>query len=241
MAEASGRLLTKSASSPDGRDQLSPLQVDELRQDLESRIAGEVRFDPVYRAMHCTDASVYQIMPLGVVMPKTAEDVVQAVKLCERHGASITARGGGTSQAGQAIGAGLQLDFAKHMNRVLDLDVENQVVRVEPGIVLDELNAELKPHGLQLPLDLSTSNRATIGGMLANNSSGTRSIVYGKTIDFVEELSVVLADASLVQMRRLSDSELEERSARTNREGACYRIVRDLASAHAEEIQRRYP
>ncbi len=241
MVETSERQSTKSASSPQGRDQLSPLQVDELRQDLENRIAGEVRFDPVYRAMHCTDASVYQIMPLGVVMPKTAEDVVQAVTLCERHGASITARGGGTSQAGQAIGAGLQLDFSKHMNRVLDLDVEKQVVRVEPGIVLDELNAELKSHGLQLPLDLSTSDRATIGGMLANNSSGTRSIVYGKTIDFVEELSVVLADGSLVQMRPLSASELEDRLTRTDREGACYRIVRDLACAHAEEIERRYP
>ena len=241
MAEASARPSTESASQPHGRDQLSSLQVDELRQGLDAQIEGEVRFDPVYRAMHCTDASVYQIMPLGVVMPKTADDVARVVQLCERHGASITARGGGTSQAGQAIGAGLQLDFSKHMNRLLDLDVKNQVVRVEPGIVLDELNAELKPHGLQLPLDLSTSNRATIGGMLANNSSGTRSIVYGKTIDFVEELSVVLADGSLVQMRLLSDGELEERSARTDREGACYRVVRDLAAAHAEEIQKRYP
>ena len=240
MAETSGRLSTETPSAA-ARDQLSLQQVDELRQDLESRIQGNVRFDPVYRAMHCTDASVYQIMPLGVVMPKTTDDVVEVVKLCERHGASITARGGGTSQAGQAIGAGLQLDFSKHMNRVLDLDVEKQVVRVEPGIVLDELNAELKPHGLQLPLDLSTSNRATIGGMLANNSSGTRSIVYGKTIDFVEELSVVLADGSLVQMRPLSASELEDRLTRTDREGACYRIVRDLACAHAEEIERRYP
>jgi FAD/FMN-containing dehydrogenase/Fe-S oxidoreductase len=241
MAETSGGTVRGASSSAAVRDQLSSSQVDELRQDLELRIAGDVRFDPVYRAMFCTDASVYQIMPLGVVMPKTAEDVVQVVKLCERHGASITARGGGTSQAGQAIGAGLQLDFSKHMYRLLELDVENQVVRVEPGIVLDELNAELKPHGLQLPLDLSTSNRATIGGMLANNSSGTRSIVYGKTIDFVEELSVVLADGSQVEMRRLSASELADRLAQTDREGACYRITRDLASIHAEEIQRRYP
>ena len=238
MAETSRHPATASAAA---RDQLSSLEVDALRQDLENQIAGEVRFDPVYRAMHCTDASVYQIMPLGVVMPKTTDDVVEVVKLCERHGASITARGGGTSQAGQAIGAGLQLDFSKHMNHVLDLDVENRMVRVEPGMVLDELNAELKLRGLQLPLDLSTSNRATIGGMLANNSSGTRSIVYGKTIHFVEELSVVLADGSLVQMRPLSYSELEDRLTRTDREGACYRIVRDLASAHAEEIQQRYP
>lgn len=241
MAETSGRRPTAGTSFPVARDQLSPSQVDKLRRDLQSQIEGEARFDPVYRAMHCTDASVYQIMPLGVVKPKTANDVVRVVQLCERYGASITARGGGTSQAGQAIGAGLQLDFSKHMNRVLDLDVENRVVEVEPGIVLDELNAELKPHGLQLPLDLSTSNRATIGGMLANNSSGTRSIVYGKTIDFVEELSVVLADASRVHMRSLADGELADRLTQTDREGACYRIVKELASAHAEEIQQRYP
>ena len=173
--------------------------------------------------------------------PKTGADVAGVVRLCERHGASITARGGGTSQAGQAIGAGLQLDFSKYMNRVLELDVEKRTVRVEPGIVLDELNAELKPHGLQLPLDLSTSNRATIGGMLANNSAGTRSIVYGKTIDFVEELTVVLADASTVRLGPLDKRELSDRSAQTDREGECYRIVQELAAVHAEEISRRYP
>ncbi len=199
------------ATIESARDQLSSADTVALRQQLEAQIEGDVRFDAVYRGMHATDASVYQIMPLGVVMPKTRQDVVRTVQLCDQFGASITARGGGTSQAGQAIGAGVQLDFTRHMNRLLDLDLDYRTVRVEPGIVLDELNDQLKPHGLQLPLDLSTSDRATIGGMLANNSAGTRSIIYGKTIDFVEELTVVLADGSVVNMGPLSESEVEAR------------------------------
>ena len=119
----------------------------------------------------------------GLVVPKSRDDVVQTVRLCGEHHVSITARGGGTSQAGQAVGAGIQLDFSKYMNRLLAVDTEKQLVTVEPGMVLDDLNAHLKPHNLQLPLDLSTSDRATIGGMISNNSSGTRSVIYGKTLD----------------------------------------------------------
>ncbi len=146
-----------------------------LQQALEAAIEGEVRFDNASRAMYATDASVYQIIPLGVVLPRSRDDVIRTIRCCREHGVSITARGGGTSQAGQAIGAGIQLDFSKYMNRVLSVDPGQLTVRVEPGIVLDELNAQLQPLGLHLPLDLSTSNRATIGGMIANNSSGTRS------------------------------------------------------------------
>ena len=227
--------------TPRVRDQLSSEDTVALRQQLETQIEGDVRFDAVYCGMHATDASVYQIMPLGVVMPKNLQDVVRTVRLCDQSGASITARGGGTSQAGQAIGAGVQLDFTRHMNRLLDLDLDNKTVRVEPGIVLDELNDQLKPHGLQLPLDLSTSDRATIGGMLANNSAGTRSIIYGKTIDFVEELTAVLADGSVVNMKPLSEPEVEARCDQRDLEGSCYRIVRQLAAEHEDEIRRRFP
>ena len=142
----------------------SQVEVERLAHRLRAAVAGDVHFDGASRAMHATDASVYQILPLGVVTPRSREDVVAVVRLCREHGVSITARGGGTSQAGQAIGAGLSLDFSRYMNRVLDLDTAAATVTVEPGMVLDELNALLKPHGLHLPLDLSTSNRATIGG-----------------------------------------------------------------------------
>ena len=223
------------------RDGLSQERLTELQRALEAAVEGEVRFDKVLRTMHATDASVYQIMPLGVVIPRSADDVVHTAQICQRRNASITARGGGTSQAGQAIGPGVQLDFSKHMNRLLDLDVEARTARVEPGIVLDELNALLKPHNLHLPLDLSTANRATIGGMIANNSAGTRSIVYGKTIDYVLELKVVLADGTTVEMRALDRKELETKLAQEDLEGACYRTVRQLAAEHAPEIERRYP
>ena len=223
------------------KDELSPESVAALQKAFRAEIEGEVRFDKVSRAIHSTDASVYQIMPLGLVIPRSDDDVVRALRICDEHGVSITARGGGTSQAGQAIGLGVQLDFSKYMNRLVDLDVEERTVRVQPGIVLDDLNALLKPHGLQLPLDLSTSNRATIGGMIANNSSGTRSVIYGKTIDYVVELTVVLADGSVVVMSPVDGDELDDKCTRNDLEGKSYRIVRELASEHEEEIARRYP
>ena len=171
-----------------------------LEQALADALEGEVRFDKLSRAVYSTDASVYQILPAGVVIPRSQEDVVAALRICREHGVPITARGGGTSQSGQAVGAGIQLDFPKYMRRVLEVDPDRRRVRVEPGIVLAELNHHLEPHGLELPLDLSTASRATIGGMIANNSSGTRSIVYGSTIDYVLELRVLLADGSIVTM-----------------------------------------
>src|SRR5438045_8994853 len=131
----------------------------EFETCLRREIAGEVRFDRISRALYATDASVYEILPLGVAIPRTRDDVIRIVNICREHGISITARGGGTSQAGQAIGAGLQIDFSKYLNRLIALDPDRKTVTVEPGMVLDELNAFLKPYGLQLPLDISTSDR----------------------------------------------------------------------------------
>jgi FAD/FMN-containing dehydrogenase/Fe-S oxidoreductase len=193
------------------------------------------------RAIYSTDASVYQIIPAGVVIPRSANDVIATLRICREHGVSITARGGGTSQSGQAVGAGIQLDFSKYMRRILEVDPEGKWAVVEPGIVVDQLNAQLKPYGLQLPIDLSTASRATIGGMIANNSSGTRSIIYGSTIDYVLELEVLLADGSVVTMRPLEQDELERKCQRGDLEGRCYRAVRRLAAEHAAEIEARYP
>ncbi len=219
----------------------SQVDVQRLAGSLRAAVAGEVHFDGASRAMHATDASVYQIVPLGVVTPRSREDVVEVVRICRQHGVSITARGGGTSQAGQAIGAGLSLDFSRYMNRVLDLDTAGATVTVEPGIVLDELNALLKPHGLHLPLDLSTSNRATIGGMIANNSAGTRSIIYGKTIDYVEAVDVVFCDGSRARLGRVSEEELRSKLGQQDLEGAAYRTVQRLGSELESEIRQRYP
>ncbi|HRW10524.1 MAG TPA: FAD-linked oxidase C-terminal domain-containing protein, partial [Caldilineaceae bacterium] len=212
-----------------------------FQQLLAQAVDGEVRFDRFTRAMHATDASVYQILPMGVVAPRHRDDVLTVIKLCRQHGVPITARGGGTSQAGQSIGNGISLDFSRHMNRLLELDLEERTAWVEPGLVLDELNAQLKLHGLQLPLDLSTSSRATIGGMIANNSAGTRSIIYGKTIDYVEALTVVLADGSVVEIGDLNVAALDAKCTQRDLEGAAYRTVRQLGIAHRDEIEQRYP
>src|SRR5262249_2599502 len=143
-----------------------------LRATLAETVTGEVRFDRLNRALYSTDASVYQIMPLGVVIPKTEADVVAVVRACGRFPVPLTARGAGTSQGGQAIGPGLQLDCSKYFNRILEINPGEHWVRVQPGCVLDDLNLEVKRFGLHFAPDISTSNRATIGGMIANNSSG---------------------------------------------------------------------
>jgi FAD/FMN-containing dehydrogenase/Fe-S oxidoreductase len=221
--------------------QLRVIQTGTLRRQLEEQIAGEVRFDAVTRALYSTDASVYQIHPLGVVIAKSREDILRTVNLARAHAVSITARGGGTSQAGQAIGTGLQIDTSKYYNRILELNVGERWAIVEPGIVLDELNAQLKSHGLRFAPDISTASRATVGGMISNNSCGARSVMYGKTIDHVLELDVILSDGSQVHMRPLNRAELEAACEGDSLEARCYRTVRQVAHDCAGEIAKRYP
>jgi FAD/FMN-containing dehydrogenase/Fe-S oxidoreductase len=217
------------------------VDVDALRRELERTVEGEVRFDAISRALYSTDASVYQIEPLGVVVVKSREDVVRTVTACRRHRCPLTMRGGGTSQAGQAIGGGIVVDTSKYFNRLLEVNATDRWARVEPGIVLDELNAQLRRDGLRFAPDISTASRATIGGMMANNSAGARSVLYGKTIDHVVEQQVVLSDGSLAHFRPLDAAELEAMCAEQTLEGQCYREVRQIVRTCAEEIERRYP
>jgi FAD/FMN-containing dehydrogenase/Fe-S oxidoreductase len=214
----------------------------ELRAALAAAISThDVRGDRLSRALYATDASVYQIVPLLVAFPATAADAQAIVRICGRFRVPITTRGGGTSQAGQCIGPGVIVDCSKHFDRVLEINPDERWVRVEPGCVLDDLNLALAPFRLLFAPDISTSNRATIGGMIANNSSGARSVLYGKTIDHVLELDVVLADGSLVHLAPLAEGELSARCARDDLEGACYRSVCRLAAEHAAEVERRFP
>ncbi len=217
------------------------VDVENLRRALVSKIEGEVRFDKISRALYSTDASVYLIEPIGVVVAKNREDVVRTLEICREFRCPMTMRGGGTSQAGQAIGAGIQIDTSKYFNRLLEVNevnVEERWVRVEPGIVLDELNAQLAPLGYRFAPDISTASRATIGGMMANNSSGARSVLYGKTIDHVLEQTVLLSDGSIANFREMARSSVPTQDTL---EAACYRTVLTLAAEHAAEIDRRYP
>jgi len=212
-----------------------------LRQALEDVLSGDVRFDRLSRGLYATDASIYQIVPLGVVLPKNEQDILDTIEVCTRFGVPITARGGGTSQAGQCIGPGVVLDFSRYFDRVIEINPQEKWARVEPGVVLDDLNRQAKEFGLQFAPDISTSNRATIGGMVANNSSGTHSVIHGKTIDHILGMKVVLADGSIMNTGPLTDAELATRCGQANLEGACYRTVRRLAQTHTAEIGRRFP
>lgn len=214
---------------------------DDLHAALAREVEGDVRSDRLTRAIYSTDASIYQIVPRTVVLPRTSDDILATLAVCSRLGVPLTCRGGGTSQAGQAIGAGVILDCSRHLDRILEVNRSECWARVQPGCVLDDLNHHVRPLGLQFAPDISTSNRATIGGMIANNSSGTHSLIHGKTIDHVEELYVVLADGTKIYTLEVFDRELHQFLQATGREADCYRLVHQLCMDHADEIERRYP
>jgi FAD/FMN-containing dehydrogenase/Fe-S oxidoreductase len=167
-----------------------------LAARLQREIEGDVLFDAFSRGRYSTDASHYQIEPIGVVVPKSTVDIHRAIQVAADAGVPVLPRGGGTSQCGQTIGEAVVVDVSKHLNRIVELDVASRRVTVEPGVVLDQLNRELAPHGLMFPVDVSTSSRATIGGMTGNNSCGARSIVYGTMRDNVAEIDAILADGT---------------------------------------------
>src|ERR1700675_2468777 len=167
-----------------------------LERRLKAEVTGDVWFDRFTLGRYATDASHYQMMPLGVVAPRSVAEAERAIALAREEGVTVLPRGGGTSQSGQTVNRSLVIDCSKYLNRILDLDVAGRRCAVEPGIVLDQLNRTLKPHGLWFPVDISTASRATIGGMAGNNSCGARSLRYGVTRDNVLSIDAVLADGS---------------------------------------------
>jgi len=217
------------------------IDLESLAADLRGALEGDVRFDEISRLLYSTDASIYQIIPLGVVFPRHAADVQQAVRIAAKHGVPVLPRGSGTGLAGQTVGAALVLDFTRHLNQVLELNTAERWVRVQPGVVLDELNAYLKPHGLAFAPDVATSNRASIGGMMGNNSCGAHSILYGRTVDHVLEQRVVLSDGSAAHFAEVSLEEWDRRATVDTLEGRIYRNVRRICAEHAEEVEARFP
>src|SRR5882762_839273 len=185
----------------------------ELAAALTRELEGEVAFDEYTRHLYARDASMYSIMPRGVVAPRHADDVAAAVALAAEHGVPVLPRGAGTSLAGQTVGAALVLDLSRHMSRILELDPAARTARVQPGVVQDQLNRAAAEHGLMFGPDTSTSNRATLGGMIGNNSAGSGSVRYGMTIDHVQRLDVVLSDASRAVFGPLTGEELLARAA----------------------------
>ena len=214
------------------------VQDSSLFQRLQRETTAEVRFDEFSRGLYSTDASIYQIKPLGVVVPKTEQDVLATLSIANDAGVSVTMRGAGTSQCGQTVGEGLIVDVSKHLHRLISVDPETRVVVVQPGIVLDQLNAQLKPHGLFFPVDVSTSSRATIGGMTANNSCGARSIRYGKMVDNVRAVDGVLADGNRMHFGEWGNG---TQNGSPDWQKQLVSKLLDLGTRESAEVARRFP
>lgn len=214
---------------------------DSLVRYLRQNIAGEVRFDDTSRRLYSTDASHYLVQPLGVVIPRTADDLAVAVQIASELGIPITARGAGTSLSGQAIGPGLVIDCSKYLNRIGPVDVGSRRVRVQPGVVLNQLNRELEPFGLMFGPEVATASRATLGGMIGNNSAGSRSIVNGRTVDHVVSLRTVLSDGTGAEFGSLNPTEYERKLELRTREGEAYRATERAVRVNATEIEARTP
>jgi FAD/FMN-containing dehydrogenase/Fe-S oxidoreductase len=213
----------------------------EIEAELKKRVEGDIHFDRTSRLLYSTDASIYQIEPIGVIVPQHKGDVQAVIDLANKFNVPVLPRGGGTSLAGQTVGHAIVLDFSKYMQNVLEVNKEELWCRVQPGLVQDELNAHVRPMGLQFGPDTSTSNRATIGGMIGNNSAGAHSLTYGKTLDHVLELTVLLSDGSEVVLKDLSADAVEAKSKADTLEGRAYRELLRLAQQHKNEILARYP
>jgi len=177
-----------------------------LTKTLSKHLEGEVLGDQFSRGRYSTDASIYQMMPKAVVIARNIQDIQTTLQIAREHHVPVTARGGGTSQCGQTVNSGIIIDNSRHLNQLLELDVEKRRCVVQPGIVLDELNRLLKPHGLWFPVDVSTASRATIGGMTANNSCGQRSIHYGTMRHNVNAIDALLADGQSMRFDSIDNS-----------------------------------
>jgi FAD/FMN-containing dehydrogenase/Fe-S oxidoreductase len=215
-------------------DNLPTRLLPNLERRLRAEVVGDVRFDSFTRGRFATDASHYQIMPLGVVTPHTIDEAERAIAVCRAEAVPVTPRGGGTSQAGQTVNGALIVDCSQYLNRIVALDVAARRCVVEPGIVLDDLNRQLKSTGLWFPVDISTASRATIGGMVGNNSCGARSLRYGNTRENVVSIDATLADGTRAHFGRIGDSGVNVPPD----------LVRDLlaiATREAGEIERRFP
>ncbi len=206
-----------------------------LAARLRSELKGDVLFERAARGRYATDASIYQIMPLGVVVPKDQADLLLALEIARDSKVPVLGRGAGTSQCGQTVGEALVIDTSKWLNNIVHFDAEARTVTVEPGVVLDHLNAWLKPHGLWFPVDVSTSAQCTIGGMAGNNSCGSRSMEYGIMVHNVDAIDAVLADGHQATFAALSKMPGDARTR------ALVDSVRQIALRERDEIRERVP
>jgi FAD/FMN-containing dehydrogenase/Fe-S oxidoreductase len=212
-----------------------------LARDLSRAVEGEVRFDRGSQALYANDASIYRQVPLGVVIPRHAADVLAALEVCRAHDAPVLGRGCGTGLAGQSVNAGVVFDFSKYMNRIVRISPDQQTARVQPGVICDQLRAAASDHGLTFAVDPATHDRCTLGGMIGNNSCGTHSVMGGKTVDNVIELDVVTYEGTRLTVGPTSEESYQEILRRGGRPAEIYRALRDLAGRYEPLINERFP
>ena len=212
-----------------------------LTEALRREIRGEVRFDRSTRALYSTDGSNYRQVPIGVVLPRDAEDVLAMVALCREFGAPLLCRGAGTSLAGQCSNVAVVLDFSKYMARILEIDPTRRIARVQPGVVLDHLRVAAEKHHLTFAPDPATHDRCTLGGMIGNNSCGVHSVMAGKTDDNIEALEILTYDGAHMKVGATSSAELERICAAGGRRGEIYTKLQAIASAYADLVRQRFP
>ncbi len=220
-----------------------PLNLDAqaLADELAAALEGEVRFDGGSRALYATDASNYRQVPIGVVLPKTVEDVVRTIEICRRHNAPVLARGGGTSLCGQTCNVAVVIDNSKYLNRVLDIDPHQRLARVEPGVVCDALRHAAEAHRLTFGPDPATHSRCTLGGMIGNNSCGAHSVMAGKTVDNIERLEILTYDGLRMWVGPTSEAELEAIIAEGGRRGEIYAGLKALRDEYAARVRDEFP
>jgi FAD/FMN-containing dehydrogenase/Fe-S oxidoreductase len=215
---------------------------DKLEAELKAAIQGEVRFDDGSRALYATDASNYRQVPIGVVVPRTTEDVVETVRLCYRYGVPVLSRGGGTSLCGQCCNVAVVIDFSKYLNKIVEIDKDRKIARVQPGVVLDDLRDKANEVGLTFAPDPATHNHNTLGGMVGNNSCGPHSVMGGTTVENVIELEVLTYDGLRMRVGATDEAQLQEALNDSDpRRAGIYRQLMELRDRYAEEMQQRYP
>jgi FAD/FMN-containing dehydrogenase/Fe-S oxidoreductase len=213
----------------------------EFEEALRASVAGEVLFDEISRTVYSVDASIFEVLPLGVVIPKTKEDLQAIVRLSQQFHVPITVRGAATGIAGGCLGRGLVVDVSKWLNRLLKVDIKNEFVVCEPGLIQDELNRILSPHGYRLGPDTSTGNRATIGGMLGNNAAGARSLRYGSMAQHVHQVELLLSNGEFITFGQLDREGWNRKSEQSDREGVIYSSLKAIQADDGEEIARHFP
>ncbi len=217
------------------------LDVAALKRELSSGVKGEVRFSDGDRGMYASDAGNYRMVPIGVVLPKNADDVLHTLSVCRRQGAPIVARGGGTGIPGQTVNVAVLLDFSKYMNQITEMNPEQKYARVQPGIVLDELRNAAGKYGLTFGPDPATHSRNTLGGMIGNNSCGIHSMMSGETVDNIDELDIVTYDGTRLTVGATSEQDLERIIREGGRKGEIYGRLKALRDKYADRIREEFP